>query len=148
MKSSYLAKFDWIILKPLWFLFVLIAIYYFIYTEWIMGILMIIIDFLIGLVASSLHRNVSTAKLFVGEPKISFLFERENEELKFEESNKIAQATFKLGIVIGIASLILLIHHKIIWYFSVLISIGIGWLSLTLIGLIFGLFAGFMYNKK
>lgn len=98
---------------------------------------MLIIDFLIGIIDSSFHSSISKSELFSDNSKILNLFQLEHKMMGIEDSNKIGKATFKLEIVLGITTFLLSIHYKIVWYFSIEISLGIVWMSLLIIGLVF-----------
>jgi len=148
MKSGYLKKYDWIILKPLWLLFIVATLFYFVNGEWFMGGVMILLDFLIGIIASSLHSSIASSELFSGYPPASTSFQREDNILGIEESRKIGKATIQVSIVLGITIFIVSIHYNTSWYYSVLFSVIGSWLSMIIIGLFFGLIAKHMQVKK
>lgn len=68
MKTNIRAKFDWLVLKPLWLIFIILAIYYFVQGSWVVGISMIIMDFLLGMIAASLHKEKNFHELKEGYP--------------------------------------------------------------------------------
>jgi len=65
---NFRARFDWFVLKPLWITFVVLSVYYFIAGAWIVGILMLLMDLLLGMAAASLHRGKSFSQLAAGYP--------------------------------------------------------------------------------
>lgn len=148
MKSGYFKKYDWIILKPIWLFFIGATIFYFVNGEWFMGGVTILLDFLIGIIASSLHSSAASSELFSGYPHSSTLSQREDDALGIEESRIIGKTTLKVGIVLGICILIVTIHNEITWYYAILFSVFGSWLSMIIISLFFGLIVKFMQVKK
>ena len=68
MKTNIRAKFDWFVLKSLWVMFIVLAIYYFVQKSWLIGILMIVMDFFLGMIAASLHKEKNFHELAQGYP--------------------------------------------------------------------------------
>jgi hypothetical protein len=68
MKNNISAKFDWLVLKPIWFAFIILAIYCFTQRSWFIGILMVIMDFFLGMIAASLHKGKTFHELAQGYP--------------------------------------------------------------------------------
>ena len=68
MPRNLRAIFDRFVLKPMWLLFIGIAIYYFIQKEWLIGILMLTVLFFIGVIAAELHKEKSFSELSRGYP--------------------------------------------------------------------------------
>ena len=140
MKNNISAKFDWLVLKPIWIVFIIFAIYYFTQRSWFIGILMLIMDFLLGMIAASLHKGKTFHELAQGYPTRK----EATTELSAEPSEKeyyfIGKAFVKLMFLFFIASLILTFHYGLKWYFALGISLLIGWIGPLILGIPFFLF--------
>lgn len=99
-------KFDRIVLKPLWLIFIILALYYFFQTEIIMGLLMIGLGFSMGIVGAGLHPERSAKELSegFGENKEEHLSEQETSLL-------LGRAVIKTVLIVVIAAIILAVHH-------------------------------------
>jgi len=129
MNTNIPAKFDWFVLKPLWVTFIILAIYYFIHASWVIGIFMIIMDFILGMIAASVHKGKTFSELAEGYPLREDAMREITTEPTKEEHYFIAQATVKLMFLFFIVSLALTLHHGIRWYYSIGMSVLIGWLG-------------------
>ena len=70
MASRYLVKFDWYVLKPIWALFIVLACLYCFRQEWLIGVALIAMNFLVGMVAAAVHRGKTVAELAAGMPRV------------------------------------------------------------------------------
>jgi len=147
LESGYLAKFDWFVLKPVWIGMGILAIVYLLKHKWIMGIFFIAMAFLIGVVAASLHKNKKAAELANGYPKLKDALRKETELLNQNDSYKMGKATMGLAIILGLATLVLLLYYKIRWYFAIPLSIVIAWLTPVILFLPFA-FLMKSFHKK
>jgi hypothetical protein len=138
MIGGYVAKFDWFILKPLDIAGFVVSVVYLVHSAWLVGLLLLLLTFAIGMVASGLHRTTSTADLAAGHPRARLAFRREVEPLGADESNRIAKATMRLAGLLGCATLVLSLHHGLRWSYAIPLSIAFAWLALPLVGLLFG----------
>lgn len=140
MQNGYLEKFDWFILKPLWFFFIAEAIFFLFQRQWVVGVSLFVISHLIGMVAAALHASKSFSEL--AHPTAKLAFQRELEPLGAEESYRIAKAAARVGYIIGLAFFILSIHYELIrWYFALPLSILIAWICRGVVGIFFALLA-------
>jgi len=106
------AKFDWMVLKPLWALFIISAIYYFLQKAWLTGFSMIVMAFLLGIVAASLHKEKSFVELSEGQPSFEEAFgNTDTAALTDEELLPVSKSLMKLSPILFIASLILAKHY-------------------------------------
>ena len=147
MKNNISTKFDWLVLKPIWIAFIILAIYYFTQRSWFIGILMLIMDFLLGMIAVSLHKGKTFHELAQGYPT----HKEAATELTSEPSDKeyyfIGKAFVRLGFVFFTASLILALHYGLRWYYVFGISLLVGWLGPIILGIPFFLFERAGKNK-
>lgn len=140
METNIRAKFDWLVLKPLWVIFVILAIYYFSQGSWFIGILMIIMDFLLGMIAASLHKGKTFREFAQGYPTHGEVIREITTEPTEEEYHFSSKAIVKLMLLFFVASLILTFHHGLRWYYAIGASVLIGWLGPLLWAIPFGLF--------
>lgn len=136
-ESGYLAKFDWFVLKPISIGLDIFAIIYFLKHQWLLGIFLIVMGFLVGVVAASLHKNKTTAELAAGHPKLSDAFKKETGSLDSEDSNRIGKATLGLVPILGIVVLVLSFYYKMWWYFAIPLSLLFAWLVPVILSLVF-----------
>jgi hypothetical protein len=140
METNVRAKFDWLVLKPLWVIFIILAIYYFIRGSWFIGILMIIMDFLLGMIAASLHKEKTFHELARGYPSRKEATCGITTEPTKQEYHYISKAFIELMVLFFVASLILTFHHGLRWFYAIGASVMIGWLGPLLYAIPFWLF--------
>lgn len=149
MNEKRFARFDWIILNPLWVIFIVLACFYCFHQAWLVGISMIGINLLIGVVGASLHKNRSVRELTAGYPKPEDAFGRECEEITGNESTfVIARAAMGIGVIIGIAAMILLKHHGIRLLWAVILGAVGAWLGMCMIIMVFGISEWFSRRSR
>jgi len=148
MVSRYLAKFDWYVLKPIWVLFIVLAGLYCFRQEWLIGVALIVMNFLVGMVAAGVHRGKTVAELAAGYPTRDDALAGDPGELSHEESFVVAKALLRLGWILGIAAVMLAIHHGIKFYFAIPVGLLVAWLGAAGIGIAFGLLAGAARRKS
>ena len=140
MKNNISAKFDWLVLKPIWIVFIILTIYYFTQRTWLVGILMLIMNFLLGIIAASLHKGKTFHDLAQGYPTRK----EATTELAVEPLDKeyyfIGKAFVKLMFLFFIAAFMLTFHYDLKWYFALGISLLISWLGPLFFGIPFFLF--------
>ncbi len=129
METKIRAKFDWLILKPLWLIFIILAIFYFSQASWLIGILMIIMNFLLGMIAASLHKGKTFHELAQGYPTRDEAAREITTEPTEKEYYYLGKSIVKLMFLFFIASLILTFHHGLRWYYAIGLSVLIGWLG-------------------
>ncbi len=140
MQTNINAKFDWFVLKPLWVTFIVLTIFYFIHGSWFIGILMIIMDFLLGMIAASLHKGKTFHDFAEGYPTREEAMCEVTTEPTDEEYYFMGKSMVKLMFLFFIASVILTFHHGVRWYYAIGISVLIGWLGPLLWAIPFWLF--------
>ncbi len=139
MDAKRLARFDWVILKPLWVSFVALSCIYCFRQEWLVGLAMIGLLFLIGVVGASLHRTRSAGELAGGYPRLQDGWTPDHEGSPGPDSAFMVRASCSLGAVMGTTIAILLWHHGIRLLWAAIIG-GLGaWLSMFLIVIVFGM---------
>jgi hypothetical protein len=129
METNIRAKFDWLVLKPLWVIFIILAIYYFIHGSWFIGILIIIMDFLLGMIGASLHKEKTFHELARGYPSREETTNDITTEPTKQEFYYISRAFIELMVLFFVASLILTFHHRLRWFYAIGASIVIGWVG-------------------
>jgi hypothetical protein len=127
IQKNLRARFDWFVLKPMWLFFIALAIYYFIQKEWLIGVLMIAMDFFLGMIAASLHKEKSFSELAGGYPTAKDI--GEDTTVQKSEYRDMASAYMKLGFLVFVASFILCFHHGFRWYYCLGIAVLVGWLG-------------------
>ncbi len=147
MTTSYRAKFDWMVLKPLWLLFIGISVSYFIQGEWLMGVSMVAMNLLLGLAGASLHRK-SASELSRGYPHLQDSAAPEIAVVGHEDSNAIGRALFGVGFTIGLAALIISVHHGMHLLLAIPLAMALAWLFPVLFMLGFGLMVRSMRAKS
>ncbi len=147
-KPNIRAAFDWLVLKPLWFIFILLAIFYFIRTEWTMGILMIVMDFLLSMVGASLHKEKSFHELAQGYPSLEDINREVTVKQSKEEYYSIAKSIYELGFLFFLASLIITFNYGLRWYYIIGISVMIGSFGPLIWAIPFWLFLLIRWRKR
>jgi len=140
METNIRAKFDWFVLKPLWVIFIILAIYYFIQSSWFIAILMITMDFLLGMIAASLHKGKTFHELAQGYPTREEAAREITTEPTDEEYYFVGKSIVKLMFLFFVASSILTFHYSLRWYYAIGASVLIGWLGPLLWAIPFWLF--------
>ena len=140
MKNNIFSKFDWLVFKPIWIGFIILAIYYFTQRSWLIGILMLMMDFLLGMIAASLHKGRTFHELAQGYPTRKEATVELTAEPLEKEYYSIGKAFVRLMFLFFTASLILTFHYGLKWYFAFGISLLIGWLGPLVFGIPFFLF--------
>ena len=126
MPRNLRAKFDGFVLKPIWLLFIVVAMYYFIQKEWLIGILMLTMDFFLGMIAAALHKEKSFSELSHGYPTRKDL-SLPDQMSEWDENRAVGIAYMRLVFLISVASLILCFHHGLRWYYCLGTAILVGW---------------------
>lgn len=129
MVTNFRAKFDWFVLKPLWVVFIILAVYYFSQGSWFIGSLMIIMDFLLGMIAASLHKGKTFHDFAQGYPTRDEVSRELETGPTDEELYFVWKSISKLMFLFGICSLILTFHHGVKWYYAIGLSVLIGCLG-------------------
>lgn len=128
MPKNLCVIFDRFVLKPTWLLFIGIAIYYFIQKEWLIGILMLTMDFFIGMIAAALHKEKSFSELSGGYPTSNDIC-LPDQMSEWDANRVVGIAYMRFGFLIFVASLILCFHYDLRWYYCFGIAILVGWLG-------------------
>ena len=118
MIARRIARFERFILKPVSFLFPILAILYFFQRAWLVGTFLLFVWFCIGLIGQSLHKDKSFAELTRGG-----LTSEENiaadSEISHEEAHTLARRLLFTSWLYGITVAVLLFHHDYRWFIAV-----------------------------
>ena len=101
---------------------------------------MIIMDFFLGMIATSLHKGKIFHELAQGYPTIEETAREITTEPTDEEYYFVGKSIVKLMFLFFVASLILTFHHGLRWYYAIGASVLIGWLGPLLWAIPFWLF--------
>jgi hypothetical protein len=146
--NTYHTKFDWLVLKPLWILFIVIAVYYFFQKAWLIGILMVGMNFWLGIIAANLYSYKEHNELANEYHNRTQNRKAGNIKITDKEYYEIGKLMIKLAFLLFTACLILTIHNGLKWYYGLGVSLLVGWLG-TLIAMIpFFMFFWNIQNDK
>jgi hypothetical protein len=142
MVSTYRARFDYIVLKPIFFA-LLYWVGYSLYDKaWLMALFYVVMMLALGFVGAALHKTLSVRELVTRnyDPSLSDAELPSDPALSREDSGAIAKSSIGVSFIIGVIASVLASHtHG--WLFSVLLGVGIWWLGTLVVGMIFGLVA-------
>jgi len=131
MISRRVARFERFILTPLSFVTPIAAIAYFFTRAWWVGAYLILAWHCIGLIGQSIHKDRSFDELVEGK-----LTSEENirpDKDDHQGSQELAGPLMQTSWLIGLSSIVLLLHHGKGWGFSVPVGISVA----ILMGMIF-----------
>jgi hypothetical protein len=130
MITRRIARFESFILKPLSFLFPILAVVYLYQRAWLLGAFLLIAWFCIGVMGQSLHKNKSFAELarggLTGEENIA-----PDSDISHEEAHTLAKQLIFASWLCGITAGVLLHHHDYGWFiilptaFAVAVGVGV-----------------------
>ena len=128
--------YDFYILKPLWLLFVILAVFYLYHRDWFSGFCFFLVWFGVGGIGGQLYPEISARELtkgsFPSEGEVANVFKG---LLSPRESLLIAKTSLKLSILIGFSSLIVLWHYNLRWYLIIILGVLIGYFASFLINI-------------
>src|SRR5438128_2394918 len=108
MVSAYRAQFDYIVLKPIWFLVLCWAGVSFYNKAWLAGLLYLIMLLALGYVGARLHKSLSFKELAAGTPSLADASLRSDPtKLSYEDSRAVTSASLRVTFIIGIVASIL-----------------------------------------
>ncbi len=120
--------FDRFVLKPLWLLFLCAAVYFLVQKDWLIGVLMLIANLFLGMIAASLHKEKTFSELAGGYPT-----ENDFHSADYLSDNVVNRAItiayLKTCILIFAVLLILGFHYGLKWYYSFGIAVLVSWLG-------------------
>ena len=90
---------------------------------------MLVMDFLLGIIAASLHKEKSFRELKEGQPSYKEAFDSVNFKPSNEELFSVSTSLIKLGCIFFIASMILTMHYSMEWYYAIVLSALISFLG-------------------
>lgn len=141
MVSAYRAQFDYIVLKPIWFLFLLLVGFSLYYRAWPMALFYVAIMFAIGYIGATLHKTLSYKELAAGTPSLSdAVVPQDPAELSHEDSHAVTSSCFRITFIIGVVASVLSAHNHS-WGFSIFLGLSIWLLGAVVVAIIFGLVA-------
>jgi len=137
MTNVKVGLFDLYVIKPLWAIYTVMFVTYFINGAWVIGGFLVVMWFLISLIGQGLHPNKTCRELLRGTTPTEEEIDGDPNpnEISYEESLIIARATFKLAGLIGITATTLSLFHGARWYYAVLIGGGLWYLSTLIISM-------------
>ncbi len=127
--------FDRYVLKPLWLLYIVLFLRYFINAEWIVGGFLVVMWFLISVIGQSLHPNMTAAEMAKGTTPSKKEIDNDPNpnELNDIEAILISKASFRVAGLIGITAIVLSWSHGMRWYYSALVGGGVWLLSMVIV---------------
>lgn len=147
MPKNLRVIFDQFVLKPIWLLFLAIAIYYFTQKEWLIGSLMLPMVFFIGMIAAALHKEKSFPELSGGYPTRTDVYSPDQMS-EWDANRAVGIAYMRLGFLISVASLILCFHYGLRWYYCCGIAVLIGWFGPVMLFVPFAFLGGNKFPEE
>lgn len=124
MGSIKVRLFDRYVLKPLWLIYVIISVRYFVKGSYGIGIFMLFLLFIISIIGQALHPQMTSSEMARGtSPKQEEIdSDPEPNEINDFEVVLISRPSIRTSLLIGFTSIVLLIHHGFKWYLSVIMG--------------------------
>jgi hypothetical protein len=137
MASTYRAKFDFIVLKPIWFAFLLWAGFSFYDGHWVQALIYLAMTFVISIAGASLHKELTFRELTEGNPSLADATTATDTKLTSQEARLVTGASFKVSFTLAILVGVLASHvHG--WLFILLVGLAVCWFGAPLILFVFG----------
>lgn len=124
MITRRIARFEKFIVKPLSFLFPILAVVYFVQRAWLVGGFLLVVWFCIGVIGQSLHKDKSFAELARG----GLTFEENivpDSEISHEEAHTLARPLLFSSWLCGITAGVLLFHHDYRWFVALPVGLAV-----------------------
>jgi len=121
--------YDLYVLKPVYWIFIILGIFYFYYRDWISGIFFVIMWFLIGGIGGKLYPEMSPKELAQGTvPSKEEITSTKKEEISYQDIYLTVKASRKLSVLIGLSTLIILWHSDLQWYLVIIFGVLAGYI--------------------
>jgi hypothetical protein len=124
MPHPFVAKFDWLVLKPAWLAMMTVGVVMLMHADWLIGITVFALGFFgVGIIAASLHHDKSFSELAAGIPVLlPENAEQPEEPLDDYTSYLIAKALLRLAALVGFTVAIISLRFGVRWYFAMLLG--------------------------
>jgi hypothetical protein len=135
MVNVKVGLYDRYVLKPLWVLYIILILRYFIGGAWLIGSILVLIWFLISVIGQALHPNMTTLEMARSTtPSDDEINNDPNpDELSDIETVLINKANLRVAGLIGITAIVISWHYSVKWYFTTLIGCGAWLLSMIIV---------------
>ena len=135
MVNVKVGLFDRYVLKPLWVIYIVLFVRYFIDGAWLLGGFLVLMWHLISVIGQALHPNMTVAEMSRGTtPSKRELNNDQNpDEITDIEAVLISRAVYRIALLNGITVIGILWFNSMRWYYIGLIGAGTFLLSLVII---------------
>ncbi len=137
MISSYRAKFDYIVIRPIYGIMVILAAASLFHKAWLMTLFFVFMIFVVGYVGGALHLPILSSKLVDGIPSFSDAEKIELDKPTSDDLFSIFKACFQLSFIIGIIASVITIYDGHGWLLAGLIGIGVYMLNAFVMAITF-----------
>lgn len=116
--------FDRYVLKPLWVIYIVLCLMYFIKGAWLIGGSLIVMLYFIGVIGAALHPNMTTAEMMHGTTpsKEDINNDPNHDNITDIEAILMSRAIHKIALLNGITAIV--ISWVMQWYYIALIGVG------------------------
>lgn len=127
--------FDRYVLKPLWVLYIVLFIIYFIEGVWVLGGFLVVMWFLVSVIGQGLHPAMTPKEMLKGTTPTKEEIDNapDPDNMSDEEAMLISKASFRTAGLIGMTVIGISLFHGARWYYAALIGVGAWFLSTFLI---------------
>ena len=109
-----LRVFDWYVLKPLWGIYVVLALLYFSQGHWKISIFLLVMWLLLSVAGQALYvREISGKQMAAGTPKIDWTTRKMWGEMTYPENRRFTSAAWLSGLNLGIVVAVLAVHSGV-----------------------------------
>ena len=139
MVSNYRAKFDYLVLKPIWGILLYLSGFSFYHDRWSTGLFLLLMVFPLGYIGASLHQVLSFRELAAGTPTLEEAARHlDLDDVSAEDSLAVTRSCVRLCFMIGLVTVVLLFQSRG-WGIAAATGLVVWWLGTILTVCLFAL---------
>ncbi|MGB0579693.1 MAG: hypothetical protein ACPGVU_08345 [Limisphaerales bacterium] len=124
-----------VVLRPMGVVCLIAAIVYGLRGHWVIGVIFALIVFcLLRLWKWLQWMMITEAHVGVPEPEDEEEFPEEISPMPYEEAAILSKRLTVIGMILGVTTIALTVHHGLQWYFAIPAGIAATWLGVYVIG--------------
>ena len=136
MVSSYRAKFDYLVLKPIWGMLLYLSGFSFYHDRWSMGLFLLFMVFPLGYIGASLHQVLSFRELAAGIPTLEEAAQHHDvDDVSAEDSSAVTRSCVRICFMVGLVTVVFLFQSHgwgiaaatglFVWWLGTLLTISL-----------------------
>jgi len=134
MSGRRIKLLNWIVIKPLWLAYLVLALVYFFQSKWFIGVFLLVMNILFLNLSKWLYDIECAAE--EDQPRSDNV---NSDDLSYEEASVMSKLSMAIAYIIGLTAIILSIHHDIKFYVAITLGVIVAWIGPRVIG------RGFLY---